>query len=140
MTTTFENAKVGDRVYSLVHGWTEIYSIKPQSEYPIILKASGSSVLGSHTWDGSIYTGGDQVLFWDKPTIIAPERPQQAPPVDTLVEVFSVCGKWIKRYSAGKFDEYGNLMVWTFGASSHTAEGDDAIARYREWRLIGDNV
>jgi hypothetical protein len=33
MTTTFENAKVGDRVYSSVHGWGKISAVTNGAEY-----------------------------------------------------------------------------------------------------------
>lgn len=137
MTTTFENAKVGDRVYSLAVGWAKIISIEDYSfnGYPILLAGDAAKVLRLYNLFGSIYGCGDQVLFWDKPEIIAPSKPMEAPPVDTLVEVKLIHG-WYKRYSAGVIED-GYLRVWPDGRTSHTSsDGDSYLVRY--WRLIGD--
>jgi hypothetical protein len=137
MTTTFENAKVGDRVYALTRGWTEIESIDDRmAGFPI--RTSGQY---TYSLDGRYLVGGDQVLFWDKPTIIAPEQPKpkrEAPPVDTLVEVLNqTTKKWIKRYSSGKLDTFGGILCWDSGATSKTAY--NATSGWQQWRIAEDN-
>lgn len=61
----------------------------------------------------------------------------KAPPNDTLVEVRgSKHDKWIRRYSTGEFGSDGVLWCWMGGATSKTAEGDQAF--WKLWRLCND--
>jgi hypothetical protein len=140
MTTTFENAKVGDRVYSLATGWGEIERIDDWDYYSIRAKfnCAVSHLFCGFTRDGKIHRHGDQVLFWDKPTIVAPAKPEpkrEAPPVDTLVEVKKNDGTFVNRYSAGELNEDGYLRCWSFGATSKTAEQSTQLWT-QEWRVI----
>lgn len=136
MTTTFENAKVGDRVYSLVHDKFFVIT-RIDTECMLQMTITDGMTHRYFDYNGSHGHATPQLYFWDNPTIIAPERPQQAPAVDTLVEVRDGYESWIKRYSAGSFDN-GRLVCWAIGCTSHTANNDTLA--WKEWRLIGDNV
>ena len=137
MTTTFETAKVGDRVYSLLHGRGVIEENNPcASHYHIRAKFDKSSLL--FTVDGKYQAQDpDRCLFWDKPTITAPAKPEPkvAPPVDTLVEVRDHTGSWLKAYSAGKLLSDGFLRVYTGGRTSKTALSETYHA-YDDWRIV----
>lgn len=38
MTTTFENAVKGDKIYSVKHDWCEVIDIFKEAPYPIVLR------------------------------------------------------------------------------------------------------
>jgi hypothetical protein len=76
MLTTFEDAKVGDRVYSPTFGWGEITSINHTSIYPIKVYFSWYNVPESFTIEGYYYADLPlQSLFWDEVYIEAPTKP-----------------------------------------------------------------
>jgi hypothetical protein len=76
-TTTFENAKIGDKVYSPTFGWGEIEFIDMDAtNYPICVlflhdnTSTGYTLEGYHYHDLQI-----QSLFWNKVDIEAPVKP-----------------------------------------------------------------
>lgn len=137
MTTTFEDAKVGDRVYSLVVGrFLEIVDINRHSNYPIRLAGNYAC-----TYSGRHYcAGGDQTYFWGKPDIIAPNKPLIIPPVDTLVEVENTqTVRSVKRYSAGRLAPDGiSLLCWSEGRTSITASSEYDTTPWKVWRVAGE--
>jgi hypothetical protein len=141
MTTTFENAKVGDRVYSLVYGFGKIRSIGEDDDYPIEVDFD-KGISQTFQLSGKYFHNDENaLLFWDKPTIIAPEQPKPAPvapPVDMLVEVRDFDGYgWKKQYSAGMLDSDGWLSCWDDGRTSKTAGG--RTCEWKRWRIVEDN-
>jgi hypothetical protein len=78
MTTTFENAKVGDRVWDFIYGWGEIVelcytpSIVP---YEIIAKFGDCQVYYYKTDGCSQYSGERRTLFWGEIKFEAPKQP-----------------------------------------------------------------
>jgi len=132
MTATFENAKVGDRVFDyLFQEWGTVVAIyadkfrvrfndKQWLDY--YKSGKGNS---SHTL---------QRLFWDevKP-IEAPHKPVSVPPVDTLVRVWDDHkGNAIPRYSAGKLNYMERIECWVGGATSKTT---DFTSAWTHWEL-----
>jgi hypothetical protein len=74
MTTTFETAKVGDRVFSHTFGWGTIYVVDKNSNYPIQVLFTDNSE--SFTVEGFYYRNKPtQSLFWNEYTIEAPVKP-----------------------------------------------------------------
>lgn len=72
----FKDAKVGDKVYSLIGGFGEI------TERTIYLGISRLHIefpyrKDEYDLDGCLGGAYDQVLFWDKPEIIAPPKPKR---------------------------------------------------------------
>jgi hypothetical protein len=67
-STTFEDAKVGDKVYSVTFGWGEIEQINPSDNYSI--HVSFDSINGEieiFTCEGYFYDNVHiQSLFWDE--------------------------------------------------------------------------
>ena len=80
MSTTFENAKVGDKVWVRLPEYegpgeiTAIDSVAPEIEIDRMVNCD----IRTFAIDGSYYLGGPQCLFWAKPEIIAPEGPKRA--------------------------------------------------------------
>ena len=72
--TTFEDAKVGDEVFDINHGWCKIISIHPNSNYPINVQYNLFNKTFSYKGK-SFDKQMTQELFWDEVTIIAPEKP-----------------------------------------------------------------
>lgn len=76
MTTTFENARVGDKVYCLMSGWGKMSGIRDEEDYPLIV--SFLCEAKTYTVDGkTCKTDCMPTLYWDKPEIIAPEQPKR---------------------------------------------------------------
>jgi hypothetical protein len=76
MTTTFETAKVGDRVFSHTFGWGKIERVSMYTKHPINVRFSLDNSVSSFTVEG--YHRADlqiQSLFWDECTIEAPAKP-----------------------------------------------------------------
>ena len=84
METTFENAQVGDKVWSFFYGWGVIDKIKA-SEYPICVDFD--SDVAHYTFGGSLYKDDPQSLFWDEIDMTPPPRPVRK--VKVPVEVWA---------------------------------------------------
>jgi len=92
METTFENARVGDRVWSVEYGWGTVESVS-KGVYPVVVSFDcGIDV--TYTFSGMPRSSGLQTLFWDEVKIEAPPRPKRKS-VKT-VEV------WMNLYPRGK--------------------------------------
>ena len=72
--TTFENAKVKDRVWSVEFGWGTVDSVHPYIE--VIFQNNQMYRFNS---DGSRFftLKVNQTLFWDEIKIVPPERPKR---------------------------------------------------------------
>jgi hypothetical protein len=76
MSTMFENAKVGDKVFSHTLGWGEIERISRDTKHPINVRFSLDNSTSSFTVEG--YRRADlpvQSLFWNYVHIEAPTKP-----------------------------------------------------------------
>jgi hypothetical protein len=75
-TTTFETAKIGNKVFSHTFGWGEIECIDLRSFFPIEVRFHESGVYETYTLEGYCYDDLPiQSLFWDKAEIKAPTKP-----------------------------------------------------------------
>ncbi len=75
MTTTFENAKVGDRVWSVTSGWGFIDDIHYRCKYPIHVTFDDDR-FSSFMVDGRNYKDHlNQELFWDEIKFEVPVQP-----------------------------------------------------------------
>ena len=83
--TTFENAKVGDRVWSVEFGWGRVDSVHPYKE--VIFQNNQMYRFNS---DGSRFfmLKVNQTLFWAEIKIDPPERPKRK--VSQVVERWAV--------------------------------------------------
>jgi hypothetical protein len=76
-TTTFENAKPGDRVWDIRKGWGTIDKLNPHSTYSIIVNFDLDEH-GEFTYTvkgKSFMSDINQLLFWNEVKIEAPEKP-----------------------------------------------------------------
>lgn len=92
MSTTFENAKVGDRVYfddGCKRGWGKVDNIDLAMIYSVKVRFDDFWCF-NFTVSGRILSGEHQVLFWDVPQIIAPEQPKRT--------VKKVLDFWVNAY------------------------------------------
>ena len=71
MTTTFENAKIGDKVYD--YYYDQYGRVIEIGEYSITVQLALNS--GKFVYDKNGRVSNTRILFWDKPEIIAPEQP-----------------------------------------------------------------
>ena len=84
METTFENARVNDRVYNMLFRCINpedktnavIVDIMEDAQgYLIKIKSDVSGAINTFTKEGWFYNNGAQVLFWSKPEFVIPVRP-----------------------------------------------------------------
>ena len=130
MTTTFENAKVGDRVYHYKYGWSTITNIKKESDYPIIIDYDFS-----FTYEGyADKSDKNRTLFWDEVTISPPTKPLPRLEVDTKVLVWDTQGgEPIRRYFS-HFEKNGQLAAFAEGRTSWSVQNKPTIV-WKYWEL-----
>lgn len=135
MTTTFETAKVGDKVWSSASGWGTVKAID-DSEYPItVYYEDGAS--DTYTVEGFLFKdGGLQVLFWNEIVFDAPVKPMPDLEVDAKVFVWGRDGgEKKKRY----FSHYGfNGSVICFNGGHTSWFGDKNLEEWANWEAVED--
>ena len=127
--TTFETAKVGDRVWCLLHGWHPIIDTQHNVNYPILTRK------GSYTIDGRNYFNYGRTLFWDEVVITPPPKPLHKLEVDTKVLVWDNEDKLVRKRYFSHFDNTNNIHVFAQGATSWTK---DLTTKYSNWKLAED--
>ena len=85
--TTFENGKIGDRVWDFLHGWGTIYS---KDERSVVVLFPG---YGKRRFDIAGDWDGVRRLFWDEVKIVAPPRPKR--------KVTNTAEAWMNIYNDG---------------------------------------
>ena len=129
--TTFEDAKVGDRVYHYKYGWSTITNIKKESYYPIIIDYDFS-----FTYEGfADKSDKNRTLFWDEVTITPPEKPLPKLEVDTKVLVWEHGSYKIKAHFS-HFDSDNKICVFSLGKTSWTK--DNNTQAWTFWELAKD--
>ena len=128
--TTFEDAKVGDRVWCLLHGWHPIIDTQHNVNYPILTRK------GSYTIDGRNYSNNGRILFWDEVIITPPPKPLPKLEVDTKVVVWDFEeDKYKIRGHFSHFNKYGSIFIFANGTTSWS--GSSTVG-YRNWKLAKD--
>lgn len=126
MTTTFENARIGDRVWCIRSGWGVVKDICPHL-YSLIIKYENGKI-GTYTAEG-FYSKDDvqQSLFWDVVKFEAPVKPLPSLEVDTRVIVWNSPSIKFKRHFS-HFSPSGNIVCFanrmTSLSTEHTSEWD----------------
>lgn len=123
MTTTFETAKVGDRVWCIRHGWGEIRELDSSKDYPIHVRFQGDGGFTTYTTCG-LYTVDDvtRTLFWDEVVIDAPVKPVPQLEVDAKVVVWNDGRDRFSRHFS-YFSKDGVLHTFSHGKTSFTGAG-----------------
>jgi len=119
MTTTFETAKAGDRVWSIAKGWGKIISIDYSSSYPLnVVYDSGE--FDTYTIGGYLCSNrAMQGLFWDEVKIEAPKKPLPDLAVDAKVFVWGNGYEYRLKRHFSHF-ENGKLRAFDGGHTSWT--------------------
>lgn len=91
--TTFENAKVGDKVWSVRKGWGKVVDVDTSETYSVKVEFAKIWPMLSYTIDGK-YSKTDMYreLFWNEVKFEIPERPKRKVMVT----------KWLNVYRDGK--------------------------------------
>ena len=126
-TTTFKNAKVGDRVWLLTDmNWHKITSITLDIKYPITLDNKQSFTYGGNRFDIE-----KQALFWDEVEIVAPEKPLPELEINARVIVWNDENiKYHRHFS--HFDKKGNMVCFDKGKTSWTSSKNGVIP-WKNW-------
>lgn len=133
--TTFETAKIGDRVWCMRSGWGEIRGIHCARSYPISVYFLNDE-FKEYTADG-FYDEDDiqQTLFWDEVVIEAPVKPLPDLVVGAKVLV------WDNGYENGyehrvkrHFSHFKNGDCHTFDLG-HTSWTGGSTTAWDNWEL-----
>ena len=128
--TTFETAKIGDRVWSNTRGWAEIIEID-DSVYPLCVKYDNGG-FATFTFGGYLFIDGAvQSLFWDEVMFEAPVKPMPALAIDAKVYVWSNGDELkLKRH----FSHFKNGDCHTFDLG-HTSWTGESTTAWDNWEL-----
>lgn len=131
MTTTFETAKVCDRVWSVTKGWGEIIAIDDKSSYPLSVKFD-CGMYDTFDYNGYLAkTHIRQSIFWDEVKIEAPQKPLPDLAVDTKVIVWNSVVPKTKRHFS-HFSPEGKIVCFDKGLTSWTSDG---TSEWSKWEL-----
>ena len=131
--TTFENAKVGDRVYHYKYGWSTITNIKKESNYPITIDYDFS-----FTYAGfADKSDKNRTLFWDEVIITPPGKPLPKLEVDTKVLVWDSEKKVKLHRHFSHFEKNGKIVTFAEGRTSWS-QGDKSVVDWEYWELAKD--
>ena len=129
--TTFETAKVGDRVWCLYYNkWLTITNIRKEDAYPI------KTELNSYTLDGRLNTDIIRTLFWDEVIITPPEKPLPKLEVDTKVLVRDNLNSEPLRRHFSHFEKNGQIATFAEGRTSWSDDNNTQSWTY--WELAKD--
>lgn len=122
MTTTFETAKVGDKVWCIRSGWGEIGEVGWTDRCPIYVRFPCGE-FKSYTVDG-LYNDEDlsRTLFWAEVVIDAPVKPVPQLEVDGKVVVWNDGRDRFSRHFS-HFSKDGVLHTFSHGKTSFTGAG-----------------
>ena len=121
MTTTFENARIGDRVWCMRRGWGTVRKIDGDSLYPLKITYQHAAI-GSYTLDGLAHVEDiTQTLFWDEVVFKAPSEPVRDLPVDTEVLVWMHPSEKHRRYFS-HFNSSRKIHCFVNGKTSWTTK------------------
>ena len=130
--TTFEDAKVGDKVWCLYYNkWFTITNIRKEDAYPI------KTEINSYTLDGRLNTHSIRMLFWDEVIIIPPEKPLPKLEVDTKVLVWDRHYNTKERRYFSHFEKNGKIATFSQGRTSWSMDNTPSIV-WNYWELAKD--
>lgn len=134
--TTFEDAKVGDEVFDIKHGWGLVSKVFTKNMRPLTVQFRHTS--RSYMFSGKYSeTDKNQVLFWDEVTIIAPEKPLPKLEVDTKVLVWDYPSREPTRGYFSHFSKNGKIATFSLGRTSWSIENEPTLT-WEYWELAKD--
>ena len=134
-TTTFENAKVNDKIWSIKYRrWFTVTRI--QTNYIII---SDGNINTSCNFDGSVNGDKFQSYFWDEIEIIAPVKPKPKLKVDTKLIVWNYNSS--RRYNQyfSHFDDTGRIHAFADGRTSWSNDNRYTSRSWDCWELAKED-
>lgn len=138
MSTTFELACVGDRVWSVNKGWGVVRNITKSRTFPIRVSYP-EDITEFYTEDGLLYLDDlHPTLFWDEIVFEVPKKPLPKLEVDTKVLVWDVDkpkNKLVRYFCS--FDASGRVVVFQHGTTSFSCEGYTEI--WSEWEVYKEH-
>lgn len=130
--TTFENAKVGDKVWCLYfEEWSTITDINMECKYPI------QTDLNYYTIDGRMRIKRGRTLFWDEVIITPPGKPLPKLEVDTKVLVWDYPDEEPTRGHFSHFEKNGQIATFSLGRTSWSIENNPVMV-WEYWELAKD--
>lgn len=135
MTTTFETAKVGDKVWCMVRGWGEVRELEIKNNDLVDVYFPSLNEYVSYTFDGIYYERDTcRTLFWDEVVIEAPQKPLPKLEVDTKVIVWNRGVGKVRRHFS-HFTHEGKIVCFDYGMSSWTTQNTKNTTEWNEWEL-----
>ena len=135
MTTTFETAQVGDKVFDIKHGWGLIIEIFSKNMRPITVQFSKCD-RRSYMFNGKYSeTDKTQVLFWDEVIITPPPKPLPKLEVDTKVLVWDISPTEKTKAYFSHFDKHGKAVTFRYGKTSWSRNNDETLFTWQHWEL-----
>lgn len=137
-TTTFENAKVNDKIWSIKYRrWFTITRIHTNC-----ITISDGNITTYCNFDGSRYNTNDkfQSYFWDEIEIIAPVKPLPKLKVDTKVIVWNNEDNISRKYHAyfSHFDNTGKIRTFIDGKTSWS-NNNSYMPSWDFWELVKED-
>jgi hypothetical protein len=142
-TTSFETAKVGDKVYDYAKGWGIVedaessYSVQGLS-MPIKVRFDASGMISNYTKQGTRLQDKQQ-LFWDEVEIIAPIKPLPDLEVDTKLLVWNDDDDILYRRYFACFSDDGKVCCYNNGKSSWSGYSDEHVTKWDNYRIEGES-
>ena len=134
-TTTFETARIGDKVWGIRSGWGEIRATDNLGTYPIavyFLNGTFEAYTASGLCDEEDVA---QTLFWDEVKIDAPHKPLPKLEVDAKVLVWTDPSMKQRRHFS-HFSKDGRIWTFDAGATSFTMLHRNSTTAWLYWELV----
>lgn len=128
--TTFEDAKVGDRVWCVLYGWSTVVAVGEDSYWPV------RTDKGSYLYNGRLSINSGRTLFWDEVVITPPAKPLPKLEVDTKVLVWDFYHLKQKAYFSHFDSKTNKICVFPFGKTSWSNDSNTQI--WKHWELAKD--
>ena len=124
----FSKAKVGDRVWSLLHGWGTVDENVKDQRYSVYVKFDNGREDTFTNCGRNMTFHANPTLFWDKVKITPPPPKLE---VDTPILVKDGDDEDWRPAHFARFPSEG-VLTWMGGRTSHTA--GDAVF-WEQWKL-----
>ena len=135
MSTTFEDAKIGDKVWSLTEGWgTIIDRFRSRAEYPLVVEFENREQKTYTLWGLLHYKDLNPTLFWDEIKIEAPQKPLPDLEVDAKVLVWDSKRELARTAHFCCFED-GKIYTYRSGRTSFTKVSRDHLDGWNYWEI-----
>lgn len=131
---TFSDAKAGDKVWSITHGWGVVTArLEPHHSYPLTVEFEDRGRITYTLWGLRHFSDHNPTLFWDEVKFEIPEKPLPQLEVDAKVLVW-VSPEHKHRRHFSHFTK-GQLYAFDSGATSFSMLHRNSITCWPYWEL-----